>query len=304
MKKYVHIKSLIACNISINGEFFNQSQLDLITNKDFYVAFFPTTTERYLPCATAFYGNIRPSCITKIPYNNNHYELIYNPAIVPNNENEIIILNKKYNNTIFTIKNSHMSFISITGINFTHNSTSGRLQSTDFKTSDGYAIITGKIKNEKHYLLIYNSKKNKVILEGVFNKLEASKNQIKALKEQNSIAGYGTVYEFNIITKKLSKNSVYLNSLTTNSTSELIPYTFLESLMYSDYKNAKIYLQNSNVSNEHLKSFFGDIEKIYFNGYSKDINYTILTNNTYRNFTFSIDNNKIIEIEENQLNLV
>ena len=303
MKSFVHIKSTIPANISVNGENFSHGQIDIMTEKDFYIAFFPDTTERYLPCATTFYGNINPTSITKIPYNNNHYEIIFNPAVVPSNHNETIILNKKYNNINFTISNSHKSFISITGINFCHNSTTSLLKSVEFKSNEGYVVICGKIDNEKNYVLIFNSKKNQIILEDVVNKLEISKTQIKALKDENLISGYGKVYEFNLSTKKLIKYGVYLNPTASLNSPELITLVFLESISHEDYKSAKTYLENQNITTEHLKNYFGKINKIFFNGYSNEINFTILSD-TYRNFTFSVVNNKISDIEENPLYLV
>ena len=302
MKYFVHIKSIIPSKISINGEKLLESHVDIISSRDFYIAFFPDSQERYLPCATSFFGDLRPLSIKKIPFNNNHYDIIYNPAVVPS-QNETIVLNKKYNNTIFSITNSHKSFISITNTNYNHNSSTHLLRSINFKSSEGYVIISGKINNTDTYLLIFNTKKNHIVIEDIFNKVETTKSSIKVLKDEKTISGYGKVYEFNFSTKKLSNYSVVISSKDLNLESELIPLAFLESIQHSDFKSAKLYLLNNNISNEHLKNYFGEIKEVYFNGYSKEINYTIFSDK-YRNYTFSVEDNKIVEIEENQLNLV
>jgi len=45
------------------------------------------------------------------------------------------------------------------------------------------------------------------------------------------------------------------------------------------------------------------IKEIYYNGYSKNINFTILSD-CYHSYTFTLNNNKIVDIEENELDIV
>lgn len=303
-KTFVHIKSKIPADISINGESVLGDNIDLMTTRDFYITFFPKTITQYLPCATKFYGNIHPQSIIKIPYKNNHYDIIFNPAAIPNSKDETTILNKKYNNTLININNSHKSFISISSPGFNHLSTSELINNVKLKAIDGYCILSGKISNSKDYLMIFNSKKNILLLENTFDKVEFSSGQIKAMKNNNSISGYGKVYEFSFASKKLSSYSIYLHkTIKSFSTPELIPYAFLESIKYGDFKTAKKYLNDDNIDSEQIKNFFGEIQEIHFNPYSQDINYTIKSN-SFKSFTFSIDNGKIAEIEENQLNIL
>ena len=72
-------------------------------------------------------------------------------------------------------------------------------------------------------------------------------------------------------------------------------------IQYCMANSGMSFLENANATPDKLNQFFGKIEEIYFNGYSNDINYTILSDNKYRNFTFKITNNKISDIEENPL---
>jgi len=160
MKNFIHIKSKIQSDICINGENISENNVDIYSTKDFYIAFFPKTAEKYLPCAFSFYGSIHPASILKIPYKNNHYDVIFDPAVVPSNNNcETTILNKKYNNTLISVSNSHKTFISITNQGFNHLSTTELINNIKLKTLDGYCILSGKINNSKEYLLIFNSKK-------------------------------------------------------------------------------------------------------------------------------------------------
>ena len=106
MRKYIHIRCKVPTTISINGEKINHSNPDIVCSRDFYVAFFPSTTSTHLPCAISTFSESCPNCIKKIPYNNNHYEIIFNPIAQPDKSNGLSILNKKYCNFIFSIKNA------------------------------------------------------------------------------------------------------------------------------------------------------------------------------------------------------
>ena len=303
MKNIVHIKSKIPASIAINGQLFETNNIDIIHTRNFYITFYPNNNNLYFPCATAVNSAILPTEIKKIPYNNNHYEIIYNPTKLPQLDDEVVILNKKYKNTIFNIKNSSQSFITITSTTKSHASTTQLITSINFKTIDDYVIITGNCDSKNTYLLIYNTKKQSIVVENLFMQVEVSKSYIKALKQEKSVVGYGTIFEFNIQSKSLNKYYAYIDkSAKLCDYDEIVVLSFLESVQHGDYKKSTQYLDNNKTSNEHIKKYFGNIEEIHFNGYSQDINYTILSDGRYRNFTFSLDNHKIIDIEENELN--
>ena len=142
MKNFYHIKSLIPATISINGEHNFISNLDIISNRNFYIAFFPINYEKYSPYALSSHDQNFGYCITKIPFKNNHYDIIFNPKHIKSASNEHIILNKKYMNTIFTIANSSETFINITSTKKSFSSTTELFQSVDFKTYNNIIIIT------------------------------------------------------------------------------------------------------------------------------------------------------------------
>lgn len=302
MKNFYHIKSLVPAQISINGECNFISNLDIISNRNFYIAFFPTNSQKYSPCATSAHEQANNHSIKKIPFKDNHIDIIFNPQHIKCLTKENIILNKKYMNTIFTISNTTETFINITSTKKTYSSSTELIRSIEFKTFGHIVIIIGSISKEKNYILIYNTSNQKIILEKIIHKIEHTKTSIKLLKEELSYTGYAKVYEFNTTTKNISEYNVVVREPQSPHSSEIVPLFFLECLKFKDYKNAKKYLSNSCVENNHLINFFGNIQEIYYNGYSKDINYTILNDKGFKSFTFNIEENKIIEIEENNLN--
>ena len=301
MRKFIHIRSSIPAIISINGEPIKQQNLDIISKKDFYIAFFPTSQDKYLPCAISTSPHYHPSSIKQIPYKDNHYDILFTPSPLPIKNQDICILNKKYNNCIFNITNNNDSFITISSSSFSHSSTTSKIEGATFKNLDGYAIISGNTITKLQYLLIFNTKSKKIVVEGLFDTIEINKLELKALKKDKTHQGYGKVYNFNFETKKLANYNVHINSLTMPLKEEIIPFQFLKCLQYEDFSQCLTFLENKDATHEKLKLYFGKIDEIYFNGYSNEINYTILTDNKYRNFTFHIAKNKIVDIEENLL---
>jgi hypothetical protein len=301
MRKFIHIRSSIPAIISINGEPIKQQNLDIMSQKDFYIAFFPISQEKYLPCAISTNSNYHPSSIKQIPYKDNHYEILFTPSPLPVKGQEICILNKKYNNCIFNITNNNESFITISANTLLHSSTTFKLECVNFKNIDGYAIISGNTSSNLQYLLIFNTKNKKILVESLFDTIEINKTELKALKRDKIHKIYGKVYNFNFENKKLSSYNVYTEATINPQKEEIVPFEFLKSLQYGDFKQCLALLDNKDATPEKLKLYFGKIDEIYFNGYSNEINYTVLTDNKYKNFTFHIANNKIIDIEENPL---
>lgn len=81
---------------------------------------------------------------------------------------------------------------------------------------------------------------------------------------------------------------------------ELISYNFMESIKNNDYKNALSYLSEnlqSKINETTLKNYFGDIS--YFYTIDKNSCFTISDNKNIL-YDFSISNNKINEITDNQ----
>lgn len=299
MKNIVHIKSTIDCKISINGEATFTNNIDLISANNFFIGFFPNNHKSFLPIATSF-NSINTSCIKKIPFKNNHFDLIFTPNSIPSN-NETIILCKKYKNTIFKITNSHHSFINIDTTNFSHKSFCHTLSNIQFDTKDEIVIIRGITSNNENYLLLYNCKTRKIIIENIFNNIEINSKQIKAIKKQSMLLDYGKITSFDFQTKKLDCYNVYLSESDADfNNNNLIALAFLESVMNKDYSNAKKYLLKQDIKNEFMQSYFGNIEDIYFDGYSTGVNFTIKSD-SFKSYSFTFEGNKILEIEENIL---
>ncbi len=296
MKKYIHISSIVPSQILINGEKITSLHPDIISTHDFYISFLPEKP-KYLPCTISTRTSVCPSGTTKIPFKDNHFDIIYNPQVSLEYCPTTSTIQKQYNNAIFSISNADQSYISISAQNFHHFSATKPITMTDFKTRDSIVIITGNIADDKKYLLIFDTKTRKIVLENIFQQIEITKDKIKALKPTESLSNYGIVYTFTFATKKLDKYTIYLSDNPPTYDEELTPMLFLESIQYNDFSRAKTFLSTSATASQ-LEQFFGRIDKIYFNRYSDEPNYTILSDSKYKNYTFTIIDGKISEIEE------
>lgn len=295
------LKSTTDCDIVINGENFgNQNPIFVDTPENCYITFLPHDKTRFFPLSTSI-KNISDSTELKAVPFNTHTEITFDPTEIPADTKQKNILNKKYRNNIFTLFSSNKTFLNIDSINFSHKSTIPLIFLAEFLTHENAVTILGK-SDSKTYVMLYDCAKKKVLLEICADAVEKTKNGIKIAKFTPSIAGFGTVYTFDYTEQKLSNFGVYKSENPTHTVSEkLVPLAFLEALKYGDYNLARHYLNADTVKNEHLKSYFGQIKNIYFNGLSKKINYTVESNG-YKNYTFSVENGKILDIEENPLN--
>lgn len=301
MKKLVRINCTENCMIVINGEKgILQNPLDLLCENTPYITFLPQEKNKFLPVTTTLNYPFKQENVEQVPFNT-HTEITYSPVEIPDTNRAQIILNKKYLNTYFTLFSENKSFLNIDSANFSHKSTLPKLLNADLKTHNNIVIVTGKTEINSTYIMIYNAKKHEVLLELTADNIEESKTKISAVKFYPTIAGYGVVYEFDYENHKLNTFNVYKNvKPQTTTRTELVPLAFMESIKYKDYTLAKHYLENNLVSNEHLSTYFGNIERIYYNGISSDINYTIKADK-YKNYTFKVNDGKIVDIEENLL---
>lgn len=303
MKKIVKIRSTVPCNISINGEKCEHlNQFDVMCNDDFYITFLPVEKDKYLPYSSAFSHASTNEYISCVPFNT-HTEICFNPTALPLNRPTTQILGKKYGNYYFSISNSDSSFLNIDTLKYSHKSSLPKLLYANFDVKDGIAQIMGETQNSLTYILLFNTKNKKILLETLANSVEISTTSIRAIKFYPTMCGYGKVFEYNKTNQKISSYNVYKDIKPHITTTPcLIPYAFLESLKYNDYNLAKHYLSDNLVSIEHLKKYFGEISEIYYNGFSQnEINYTVLSD-SYHNYTFTVVDSKISEIEENNLN--
>lgn len=302
MKKLHRLICNIPCQISVNGEkAILKQNIDVLSTGNFYATFLPINKKYYLPASIKSNNSDFNCDIQVVPFNT-HTEILYSPTEQPTNLDEVVILSKKFNGFYFTVATSHTGFLNIEGKNFSHKSTLPPLYNASFNTSSEYVIITCKTSAQTSYVLLFCTKNKKIVIESCFDSIESTKNSIKCVKFYPTIAGYGIVKEFDYSTKKVSSYNVYKsNEPHICKTEVLVPYAFLESIKYGDFSLAKHYLENNLVSNEHLKTYFGDIKAIYFNGVCTDPNYTIF-NGEYKNYTFKMNDGKISDIEENNIN--
>lgn len=149
--------------------------------------------------------------------------------------------------------------------------------SNNFKVTD----LNVKTKNENIFLYFYLTsgriftchiiyQNNKYFLQETaeVDLLEEQENVITTYKNLNDFASHGeiTTYNFNDnfnITKELAYNSKlpYKTKI-----KEFVPFAFFEALKVNNLKLARFYLTpelSHKLSNNHLKKFFGNFEKVH-----------------------------------------
>lgn len=299
--KTIMLKSTTDCDIVINGENFgNQNPIFINTPENCYITFLPCDKTRFFPLSTSIKNISNSAELKAVPFDT-HMEITFDPVEIPADRKQTNILNKKYRNCIFTLFSSNKTFLNIDSVHFSHKSTIPLVYSAEFLTHENTVTILGKT-DSKTYVLLFDCSKKKVLLEICADAVEKTKNSIEIAKFMPSIAGFGTIYTFDYTEQKLSSFGVYKDENPTHTVSEkLLPFAFLEAIKYGDYNLARHYLDADTVKNEHLKSYFGQIKNIYFNGLNEKINYTVESNG-YKNYTFTVESGKILDIEENPLN--
>ena len=301
MEKYIHIKSNEKALVSINGNktyhVSKSTPLDIITKKNFYVTIMPTKDE-FLPYSFSIADINQNDNILKVPYYNNHLDIYFTPTIKLSDNNEIILLDKKIGNHYIKLFTTTYTYINIT--NGSYNLTKKIPHFTTCNdVLEKHLIINGKLKNNNLYYFIFDLENNKVVLDDEFEIVEREKEKLKLMKNTQNIANHGIVYDYDIKTGIIDNYSIYLNNNPAKTNiDKAIPYAFIEAIKLEDYNLAKSYLQDTFVSNEHLKSYFGEIKEIFKNPYSKLNNYTILNNKGFKSYNFDIKDSKIIDIEE------
>lgn len=314
----IHIKSLDACNVYINGNF-----VSLIDNKDTFVIDLkvysniliitkePISNKKkvMLPYSIKlnFNDTVTTDCdyVTIVPYKNSEYDVILETCEVKHNKKPEKIYDDFADNYNIVVVNDGQSYVNIYQINVLKFSTTiPEITSVICEKVNNYIIIKGA-HGAKYYLLVIDENGYLPVINTECDQLEQNAQTIKYLKKMNDIAKHACVFAFDLQTgTPLEKYYVYLNENAVYTESEkLIPYAFLEALKVNNYNLARNYLSdelNSKTTNQHLSQFFPNIKKIYYNAYFlKDnvINYTVLCDE-YKNYDFYITNNKIIEIEE------
>lgn len=314
---FLHFTSNQSFSLSINGNY-----IDLVDNiEKFCIDIIPNTNNLYVTynpigndCTYLNYTqNIqiidnKPVCksdyVKIIPFCENHFEINFEPISANNIKSFEIVYNKNHNNINITINNTDLSEIKIfEGEKLKHKTTCKSIKQAESFIKENNLIIKCYIEKNNYFVLIIDLSNFEVKFEKYCNKIEESENDLKILIVANDLTKHALVFTYNYKNKLTENFTIYLNNQPiTTHIKTLIPLQFLECIKVGNLNFANSLLvediKNENVNS--LKEFFGDIDNIYFNGYSKEIiNYTIENKGTYKNYTFEIDNNKIIDIIEN-----
>lgn len=155
---------------------------------------------------------------------------------------------KPYKFSVFDNKNGYFYEI-------THNISDFEITSINNKPA-----LTANVDGEDYLLLFYNNKFYEFL-----GKIETNTKNLQAVTRLNTIAKHGLYTNLDFSGNPESQ-LLYLENepkLPKNQGSK--NYCFLESIKYSDFHLARTFLSqtlNQKLSDEHLKRFFGDFEKI------------------------------------------
>lgn len=307
-KYFAHIKSNIPASVSANGEYLGvsskRSPIDiLVTNKDLYLNIFPIGN---YSSYTAHISNIN-TCIDTtnntivVPYYNNHFDIYLNHSKVYTQTPTTTLLNTTLGNIVVNILNGINSSIAIYENNIMIYSDIVDLLSSAVATIENKnIIIKGHTNSNKYYILILNDK-YEILYSGYFDGIEEQSNKIVGLTHTYDMAKHCHICEIDKASNNVQDYYIIKENVNMCDCEELIPRAFLEALKVGNFELAKKYLLESlsKASNSHFKTFFGDIQSIYYNAYnnSNPVNYTVYSG-TYKSYNFQISQNKIIDIEE------
>lgn len=300
MEKYIHIKSKTKCIVSLNGtkayRISKEKPLDLYVNKNCYVSIYPEHAE-FLPYTFSLSTVRSTDNILRVDFPQ-HTELYFTPTFTPQNKPETVLIEKKYGTHYVKISTSDYTYLNITSENFTLTRKLAPFQNCKCDYNENL-IILGTLQEGNTYVMIFDISKNKIILENEVEIVEKEKEIIKFMKNTNNLAGHGIVYEYDTKSKVIDNYSVYIdNNPHRTNIKEIVPYAFLESIKLKDYNLSRSYLTDTFVTNEQLSSYFGDFDNIFFDPYSNEIIYAIVSNGNTKCFRFELNNDKIKDIEQ------
>lgn len=315
----IHFYTNNPCNIFVNGE-----MLGLIDNKsNFFIDIVSFTDQMVITCEPICEDNTillpysfklnyinntlqsSSSNTTIVPFPNNNYDVILDFKMVMVNNKSTLLSKKIDNYTILTMVDTISTLSIFLDNKNLYTCKYANLCNLEYEKYKDLLIITGD-SNQSKLLICYDTIDNKILLSDTYSNIEKNKDYIKALKCPNLTLLTGTVYSLNLSNKEIENYQVYLDNYKATTHPSLIPYSFLEAVQNQNYKLAEDYIDKNLIQADEtkLKQYFGDINKIYYNCYNLDknkVNYTIYTDK-YHNYNFYINQDKIIEIEENQLN--
>ncbi len=315
-ENFLHFLSTIPSSISINGKALglidnkNVFEYDVLTDtKQIYINYEPVcNTQNYLPYTAILETWDTPTTdnqyIEVIPFPENNYDILLKPFYYYELKESKILLSKSIGNYFVSIRATNTTFVTIfSGAAIVMETTIPKCTTARAELRENILIIEGVIKQNEYYILVVNTTDFSIIHSDMSHSIEYDISSIQTLKYLYNLPRNAEVCKIDI--KALNKEKFYVyekNAPKYPTNNFLTPYYFLEGLMVGDNSYVKSLLGNNicDTPLEKLKSYFGNIHKIYPNrhlGGTQTINYTIKGDN-YKNYNFILNNNKIIEIEE------
>lgn len=298
MEQYIHIKSKYDCLVSINGAkvypISNQKQLDIFLRKNCYVSIMPQHDD-FLPYTFGTATMKNNENITIINHNI-HTEIYFTPTLKNVQTNQTTLVDKKINNCYIKVSVSKNTFVSITTPDTSISRVLPPMQNCKCEYSEKL-LLFGTLQNNEIYTLIYDIKKGNIEVEQTMETIEKQQNKIKMLANTKNISHHGIVYEYDTKSGDIDKYSVYIDKNPHRTTlKQAVPYAFIESVKLRDFNLARSYLIDTFVTNEQLENYFGQIDDIFPNPYSIDLEYAILSGDKVHNYKFELTENKIKDI--------
>ena len=308
-KYFAHIKSNVPVSLSANGEYIGISSkrnaIDLlVTTPDLFLTVSPIGN--YSPY-TAHISN-HSTCVDTtnncviVPYYNKHFDIYLKHNKLYEQSATTTLLNTTIENYTINVLNGINSSLSIYEKNIlVYSDILPLLSNATASRENNNVILKGYTIEKEYYILIMN-KDFEILYSGYFDNIEDTSNKIIGLTKSYDIAKHCHICEIDKSSPQ-NINDYYIikDNIPICKIDELIPRAFLEALKVQNFELAKKYLSDtlSKASNSHFKTYFGDIQSIYYNAYnnSNPVNYTLYAND-YKSYNFQVSNGKIVDIEE------
>ncbi len=313
-ENYLHFLSKTPCAVSINGyrvgTIDNEStfELDVNTKTDkIFVNYEPISNKQnclpYLALLNTFSTPTTDNqYIEVVPFPSNHYDIIMKPFYYYELKDAKVLLNKTFGNYFVSIISSHYTTVTVySGSSIAFQTNIPLLSNATAMLKKDLLIIKGIISDEEYYLLILNTKDFEIIFSDIVHSIDETDNYIEALKKLHNLPHHAVVckVEYNPYKKEIF--NAYEKEQNTPINKYFIPLYFLDALKIGDEKLVKTMLSNELLNSplSKFESYFGHIQNVYFNRHytGKDVNITIKTTG-YKNYNFSIIDNKISDIDE------
>ena len=318
-KHFIHFLSNDPCMLTINGtpagqiDHFSKFELDVLLNTNkVYVTYEPVSKDLpAIPYSFLIDTNCKNLCDNKyikvVPFPNNHYDIIMNPFYYYQISESIVLYNGqvgKYFISITTDTETTITIYSGASIVFSHRIE--KISAAKVSERHELLIITGVIDDKTYRLMIIDTQNFSIIHNDISHSIEENIEEITTIKKLNTLLNHLVVCKVKFMSKTSENFHVIDDSLNSTIDSNiLLPMAFLQSIQIGDISSATNYLSNQlqKANIDQIKSYLGNFDEIYLNRHNvlpNKINYTLLGKEIH-NFSFLIDDNKITEIIEEDI---